>query len=334
MNNTAFSSKTLGLGKRLFWLFGSIIVVAAIIFVFFPLKKGQKGTASLTKAPKTKEEIIQDLNRDSDGDGLKDWEEKIYGTDPNNPDTDGDGTSDGDEIKSSRNPLKKGPDDGISIPLPPAEDENKTAAIANKLINQPITQIIAESISGARPLTDLSSNPNFQSYIEKIGEERLLDRVIPPDRSEFVISDDNSAEAVKKYFNRVAEIYIENFSSIDSDISILYLAAQGNNPKAFRRLGDNEAAIGKAIEEIKKTPTPSKWLSFAKDDVWYLSKTLAAVKILKNSETDPVSSLLILRDRIALLDEIRNFYIETKTKLKAAGITFANSEPAAKLLLQ
>jgi len=43
---------------------------------------------------------------DSDHDGLPDWEEALYGTDPHNPDTDGDGTPDGEEIKEGRDPLK------------------------------------------------------------------------------------------------------------------------------------------------------------------------------------------------------------------------------------
>ena len=50
---------------------------------------------------------------DSDRDGLRDWEESLWGTDPNNPDTDGDGTEDGIEVNKGRNPLVPGPSDLI-----------------------------------------------------------------------------------------------------------------------------------------------------------------------------------------------------------------------------
>ena len=51
-------------------------------------------------------ESLRQLQRDSDGDGLNDYEEiYVYHTDPNNPDTDGDGMLDGDEVAHNHNPL-------------------------------------------------------------------------------------------------------------------------------------------------------------------------------------------------------------------------------------
>jgi hypothetical protein len=46
-----------------------------------------------------------DAAEDSDGDGLTNFEEAYYGTDPNNPDTDGDGFPDGLEVRLGSDPL-------------------------------------------------------------------------------------------------------------------------------------------------------------------------------------------------------------------------------------
>ena len=47
-------------------------------------------------------ELVED---DADADGLKDWEEPLWGLDPENPDTDGNGVTDGEEILRIRNSI-------------------------------------------------------------------------------------------------------------------------------------------------------------------------------------------------------------------------------------
>lgn len=54
---------------------------------------------------------------DTDGDGLFDWEEALWGTDALISDTDADGTSDGEEISLNRNPRKAGPGDIAQTPI-------------------------------------------------------------------------------------------------------------------------------------------------------------------------------------------------------------------------
>lgn len=329
MRNNGILRKTLKARRSWFWFSGGILVLAVIgAFFFIPLSPKEKNKR-YSGPPKTKEEAIELIQRDTDNDGLKDWEENIYGTDPEKDDTDGDGASDGDEIKSSRNPLVAGPGDELSIPLPKPADGNKTEALANEFINRSLTQVLAEAMTEGELPKDLSDMTAVNSYVAKLGEERLLDKVIPPSLKEFTISGDNSNAAVKEYLNAVFKIHVDNFSKIDSDISILYLASHGAGAKAFRRLDGNISAIEKAMEETKKVPVPSDWTEFAKNYVWYLSKTLAAVKIFKDSEKDPVSSLLILNDRINLITDFGVLYAEAKNKLASRGLTFEDNEPAA-----
>ncbi len=60
---------------------------------------------------------INPKKKDSDNDGLSDYEEvNVYGTDPNNPDTDKDGVSDGNEVKMGRNPRGSGRLKDLFIP--------------------------------------------------------------------------------------------------------------------------------------------------------------------------------------------------------------------------
>ena len=78
-------------------------------------KEIDKDKISLSQSEKDeKSAYFQNIfEKDSDNDGLKDWEEVLWKTDPNNPDSDKDGVSDGEEIKINRNPAKPGPNDEL-----------------------------------------------------------------------------------------------------------------------------------------------------------------------------------------------------------------------------
>ncbi|MFA5047651.1 MAG: CAP domain-containing protein [Patescibacteria group bacterium] len=83
-------------------------------------KAGRSKLAAEKSANKKRSELA-DLSVDSDADGLSDYQERLYGTDPFNPDSDNDGLSDYEEIKIYQtNPLdpdtnKNGITDGIEV---------------------------------------------------------------------------------------------------------------------------------------------------------------------------------------------------------------------------
>jgi hypothetical protein len=76
-----------------------------------PYKKGNNAVYIATYNLSPEEYLLSAANKannkDTDSDGLPDWQEILYGTDPKKADTDGDGTNDANEIKSGRDPLKE-----------------------------------------------------------------------------------------------------------------------------------------------------------------------------------------------------------------------------------
>jgi len=108
-------------------LVASFLAISLILFIGAYSKKGAFSKINILGV---KETTIESQEKDSDNDGLKDWEEDIYGTDPLNSDTDNDGFLDGEEVSSGHNPLVKAPGDKqVFYPLPLGESYNVTSKL-------------------------------------------------------------------------------------------------------------------------------------------------------------------------------------------------------------
>ncbi|MBP6855283.1 MAG: hypothetical protein KBD26_02145 [Candidatus Pacebacteria bacterium] len=84
-------------------------IVLALVILFLVSK-----IPSIIKKQETKKEpfavleVGELVEQDTDGDGLKDWEEGLWGMDPENADTDGNGINDGTEVLNIKNSIDGG----------------------------------------------------------------------------------------------------------------------------------------------------------------------------------------------------------------------------------
>lgn len=82
-------------------------ILAAIILIVIWIFYWQKSNFSFIVG-ENEYNLAKNIVIDTDGDGLTDEEEKIYGTDPKKIDSDGDGYNDWEEIQGGYNPLGEG----------------------------------------------------------------------------------------------------------------------------------------------------------------------------------------------------------------------------------
>ena len=169
-------------------LFLSSLVAVGIVGSGIAMLPGKTPSAAAAKAaiiPPVAATVQQDV--DTDHDGLPDWEEAVYGTDPNNPDTDGDGVSDGEEVRTGHNPLKKGPDDILyTLSL-----GNATSTNIDDEKKKFYSEFLSKEIENIRSSTVQDLVKNFDA--NQVAPRHTL--------SDLAVISDNSPENLRAYAN-------------------------------------------------------------------------------------------------------------------------------------
>lgn len=230
------------LGKKLRLVIFGLLLIAILGFLASqPNHSRYEGRGILSIENLSKKVQSATLNqitkKDSDKDGLKDWEEGLWGTDLNNPDTDGDGTSDGDEVDAGRNPNIAGPDDKLQDEVftkkadPDFSDENLT--ITDKFAQSFFQDYILLRESG-----NLLSEGDKSALITSSVQDALsLDTsVLQYSISDFDISDDISSIAVKNYGNILGGIILEHSFETDNELEIFNRSLLNNDPEEIKKL--------------------------------------------------------------------------------------------------
>ena len=263
--------------------------VLAVLLILFVGAYSKRGAFSSINFFEGKEAIIQSQNIDTDGDGLRDWEEELLGTDPNNPDTDGDGFLDGEEINSGHNPLVKAPGDSqVFYPMPLGEKYN----ITNKLLNDENVKILLDSYTSQKEeyIGDHPQIKTQEDFIELVNpstvqqmwrralgdvflalEDKALEEIekmpeifnIKATDKDIKISDDNSNEAIAVFLNQISLILDAGNLFLQETITDALGTAMKEND--FSKL---DALIKKSdakIEQAKNIVVPSSWKEIFKE---------------------------------------------------------------------
>lgn len=86
-------------------MIGILLLVVLVILGISKIPKIIKKGEDSKQKPIATLGVGELVETDTDGDGLKDWEEPLWGMDPENRDTNGDGVSDGEEISKIKDSL-------------------------------------------------------------------------------------------------------------------------------------------------------------------------------------------------------------------------------------
>jgi len=278
---------------------------------------------------------------DSDSDGLKDWEEELWGTDPQNPDTDSDGTTDGEEINANRDPKKAGPDDAlakkakvdIEKKIAAAEISGKTASLTEK-IAEDIFAAYTEKKTQGLGTEDLAGEiPNFiADNLANTG--RLEDEFSSKD---IKISKTGDETAIKSYINSIAKLSREAGAKIKENelITLTNSINQSNLSDNFEKFAEFEEislAYKDLVSKMLLLETPADYAAIHISHLNSFNNLAKVNLVFSQFMADPASGLLAVNQYIKETERITDSLSAMGRRLDKDNISFGLEEEGFALI--
>ncbi|MFA6536405.1 MAG: hypothetical protein WC250_00560 [Candidatus Paceibacterota bacterium] len=315
-------------------LWASIVLALLIVggtWYFSVSKDSQQNIVSDSSGLKQVASLVTE--KDSDRDGLKDWEESLWGTDPMNPDTDGDGTNDSDEVKAGRNPLIQGPNDIL-------QKSDDITQVTNISANEELSQ------------TDKFSRELFARYLAfKQGSETLdpksqeiiINSMLAENQTtisakvhssaELKVSQDNSAAALKNYGNLLGGAIISSSpKNTRNEITILNEAAQSGDENKIGELDPIITGYQDLIKAVLTIEVPTGAISIHIAFINSLEKVLVNIKTLRQFFTDPIAALSGINNYEGAVTSLQSSLTAFRSFFQVKGIVFEPTAPGNALV--
>lgn len=233
------------------------------------------------------------MNSDSDGDGLMNWEEILWGTDPNNPDTDGDGTDDLTEIKTGRNPTIAGPNDED---ISPEERILREIEKNSELDEEGLTNLVAidfvENYFLLRGTGEVSATEK-ENLVNNIVNDAIQNIDLSPVYKSYSLETFGEEEYFEKLPNYVEQLIakqlsILNTSNLEGEIN--YIGAGNSMIDVSTQLMNIETPKEIATSHIELANT--------------IYHTGSIIKEFSKEDSDPLYVMMLLPTYEKLLDDL------------------------------
>ncbi|MDD2753259.1 MAG: hypothetical protein PHT44_01495 [Candidatus Portnoybacteria bacterium] len=322
--NTKNHSRKLSLLVAVFVLLTGIFIGGYLVLKSGRVSAGQ--IDNILNAGSTNPEICNpdpgDSNKDSDNDGLKDWQEiQIYQSNPCKADTDGDGYLDGEEIASGYDPIKKAPGDELPGTLPKGPrplPANLTSALSSMLAQQIAAGKIDSFDQQGQLLSsyELEKYPAIQQAVQQIiSAEDQLFAPDPIDDGQIKTTADNSERSIRSYAQKMHDGLSSGKKPISSktEAQILLDAIKSND---FSEMAAQFQSYQRSYQVLKELTVPSDLLLLHTQIMGVFSSLTKIYQAIENIESDPLKTNLALQKYTVLMEETiqwaKDFEITTK----------------------
>lgn len=314
-------------------LVGFIIIIAGFL-IFTPAKKQKTAKQELQI---NKPVISQEVAKDSDNDGLPNWEEALWGTDPANPDTDKDGTSDGVEIKEGRNPLLAGNGKTDKIVSPQSEKADATQILK---LPSTLTEALGQEFFSEYMRLKQESNGELSEYDKTelvnsmmSGLNNFQNKISDYLKSDIKIASLDDEKTIKEYGNNLALIIKKYFDPLpETEMTIFAKALKesegGSKESNLTNLEPIANAYRNTAKEIVALPTPASFADSHLKLANYFNNIAKEINELQDFSKDPAQTMLAFKQYQADAKEAYLILLSLNAYFADKKVVFESGEPA------
>jgi len=312
----------------------SLLVAGGGFFVFknYNSEKSRK-IAEQELSSASEPVIAQEIDKDSDNDGLKDWEEALWKTDLNNPDTDKDGVSDSQEIKEGRNPLLAGNGKTDKIQSPQSEKSlaeqeaqlppTLTAAFGQEFF---IEYMRLKQESGGE-LSQADKDGLVNSMASSLGDiGKNVDDYL---KSDIKIASTDDEKTIKDYANNLALLIKKYFDPLpETEMAIFQKGLENQAEDELKKLEPLADAYSNTAKEMTSLITPA---GFSESHLKLINCFSSIAKELNEMQrffTDPMQSTLAFPRYQEKAEQAFSILLEISAYFSENKIVFEENEPA------
>lgn len=308
----------------------SLLVLAGLVGValIYPEEKTIKYSSHGAELEAGTFERIVDVveNADKDADGLKDWEEALFKSDPNNKDTDSDGTQDGEEVKLGRNPIVPGPNDKIqkseTLSVNYTEDSYKNLTATDKVSRQLFAEYFQAKQSGA----EVNSETQNRIIESAISDPNLIKKARFYTEGELKIINESGESALRKYGNAVGAILKKYPGNKENELTILNRAIKEDDENELSKLDISALAYQNTIKDMLLLSVPKKAISVHLSVINELSAIEKINRDMKNVFKDPITALSSTQEYIKTVTNLAESLKNIGLFFKEEGVFFNENE--------
>ncbi|MDO8483102.1 MAG: hypothetical protein Q7S86_04780 [bacterium] len=302
----------------------SLLAITSLIFlgglVYFLFYMG--GTETYVAPTVSTSSTNKLLAKDTDGDGLKDWEEQLWKSDLLKPDSDNDGTPDGLEIKNGRNPIIAGPNDKLDLDTVTNKINTETEADlseTDKFSRDLFLKIIAAKKADAPP-----SEEDLENFLNaSIEQEMKIQSVKAYEEGDFQVDSAETPEKIKAYGEKIAEIMNTKPSQpLENELIIFERAENNNDPNELKKLDPLIAQYRWIEDSLLKTVVPGSALSHHIAFANSIKGMIYSITGLKYVLTDPIKALPGVDVYDRNLSNFINSLLQFRGYFETVGVTF------------